>query len=55
MLLILLQLSTDLEWLHFGCFSHALQLGVQKAISLTDLSIIFGQAQRKLVGIFIPQ
>jgi len=40
-----------LEWLHFGCFSHTLQLGVQKAISLTDVSKAFGRA-RKLVGHF---
>jgi len=40
-----------LEWQHFGCFSHTLQLGVQKAISLTDISRAFGWA-RKLVGHF---
>ena len=40
-----------LEWQHFGCFSHTLQLGVQKAISLTDVSRAFGRA-RKLVGHF---
>ena len=44
-----------MEWLHFGCFSHALQLGVQKAVSLTEVSRAFGRA-RKVVGhLFIPQ
>ena len=27
-----------MEWLHFGCFSHTLQLGVQKAVSLSEVS-----------------
>lgn len=40
-----------MEWVHFGCFSHTLQLGVQKAISLTEVSRAFDQA-RKLVGYF---
>ena len=40
-----------LEWQHFGCFSRTLQLGVQKAISLRDVSRAFGRA-RKLVGHF---
>ena len=30
-----------MEWLHFGCFSHTLQLGVQKAVSLTEVSRAF--------------
>jgi len=28
-----------LEWLHFGCFSYALQLGLQKTISLADILV----------------
>ena len=40
-----------LEWKHFGCFSLTLQLGVQKAMSLTGVSRAFGRA-RKLVGHF---
>ena len=40
-----------MEWVHFGCFSHTLQLGVQKAIYLTEVSRAFGRA-RKLVGHF---
>ena len=40
-----------MEWVHFGCFSHTLQLGVQKAISLTEVSRAFGRA-RKLVVTF---
>ena len=35
-----------LEWQHFGCFSHTLQLDVQKAISLTDVSRAFGRARK---------
>ena len=31
-----------MEWVHFGCFSHTLQLGVQKPISLTEVSRAFG-------------
>ena len=40
-----------MEWLHLGCFSHTLQLGVQKAVSLTEVSRAFGRA-RKVFGHF---
>ena len=40
-----------MEWVHFCCFSHTLQLGVQKAIPLTEVSRAFGRA-RKLAGHF---
>ena len=40
-----------MEWLHFGCFSHTLQLGIQKVVSLTEVSRAFGRA-RKVVGHF---
>ena len=31
-----------MEWLLFGCFSHTLLFGVQKAVSLTEVSGAFG-------------
>jgi len=35
-----------LEWQHFGCFSQTLQLGVQKAINLSDVSRALGRTRR---------
>lgn len=35
-----------LELQHFGCFSHTLQLGVQKAISLSDVSRALSRVRR---------
>ena len=36
----------QLGWLRFGCFSHTLQLSVQKALHLPDISKALGRGKR---------
>ena len=35
-----------LEWQHFGCFAHTLQLGVKKAMDVPQISKALGRAKR---------
>ena len=41
-----------LQWQHFGCFAHTLQLGVRKALDIPQLSRAIGRAKR-LVTFFL--
>ena len=42
---------TALDWPHFGCFAHTLQLGVQKAMDIPEMRKALGRAKR-LAGHF---
>ena len=35
-----------LQWQHFGCFAHTLQLGVKKAMDVPQISKVLGRAKR---------